>query len=142
MQTAREGDTVKVHYRGTFEDGEAFDSSEGREPLRFTIGEGQIIPGFESAVVGMSPGEKKRETIPAAKAYGEPREELIFDMDRSSLPEDAKVSRGDFLELSLPDGSRTPVRVTEVTDESLKLDANHPLSGRDLVFELELLDIE
>lgn len=142
MQTAKNGDTVLVHYQGTFENGEVFDSSQGRDPLRFTIGEGQIIPGFERAVVGMAPGQKKREEIPAADAYGEAREDLVFDMERSSLPPDAQVKPGDFLELALPDGSRTPVRVTGVNDESLTLDANHPLSGRKLVFEVELVGIE
>ena len=142
MQTAKNGDTVLVHYQGTFESGEVFDSSEGREPLRFTIGAGQIIPGFEQAVVGMSPGQKKREEIAAADAYGEAREDLVFDMERTSLPPDAQVKPGDFLELALPDGSKTPVRVTEVTSESLTLDANHPLSGKTLVFDVELVEIE
>lgn len=142
MQTAKSGDTVTVHYQGTFEDGEVFDSSEGRDPLRFTIGAGQIIPGFERAVMGMSPGQKKREEIPAADAYGESREDLVFDMERSSLPPDAQVKPGDFLELALPDGSRTPVRVTGVSEENLTLDANHPLSGRKLVFDVELVAIE
>lgn len=141
MQVAKEGDTVRVHYKGTLDNGDTFDSSSGREPLEFTIGSGQVIQGFEKAVVGMKPGDTRREKIAAADAYGDAREELVFDVERSALPEDADVSEGDFLEVSFPDGSRAPVRIRELGDTSLKLDANHPLAGQNLTFELELVSI-
>jgi FKBP-type peptidyl-prolyl cis-trans isomerase 2 len=142
MAAAKQGDTVRVHYRGTLEDGSEFDSSQGREPLEFTIGEGMVIAGFESAVVGMNPGEKKQTRIPSADAYGEMQPDLVFVVERSALPPGAgDVHPGDILQISFPDGQTAPVRVSEADDAMLKLDANHPLAGKNLVFDLELVSI-
>ena len=141
MSQAKRGDTVKVHYTGTFEDGTVFDSSEGRDPLEFTVGQGQVIPGFEDAVVGMSPGQQKRETIPADRAYGERQDELVFNVGRDQIPDGMKVEVGDMLQVGFGDGHTTAVQVMDMDDESLTLDANHPLAGRTLVFEMELVSI-
>lgn len=141
MEQAKRGDTVKVHYKGSFEDGSVFDSSDGREPLEFTIGQGQVIPGFEEAVVGMSAGQQKRETIPAVRAYGERQDELVFDVGRDQLPEGMEVEVGDMLEVGFGDGHTAAVQVMEIADDSLTLDANHPLAGRTLIFDVELVAI-
>lgn len=141
MKAAKQGDTVRVHYTGTLEDGQTFDSSRGGDPLEFTIGAGQVIPGFEIVVTGMKPGETRKERIDAGNAYGETREDLVFEVERSMLPDDASVGEGDFLAVELPDGSRTPVRVREMGDEQITLDANHPLAGKALTFEVELVSI-
>lgn len=142
MKKAQKGDTVEVHYRGTLEDGEEFDSSRGGDPIEFTIGKGQVIPGFENAVTGMSEGEKKTQTISAEDAYGEREEELMFEVDRGSMPIDTEVNVGDILQLTFPNGETAPVRVAAVTEKSVTLDANHPLTGKALVFELELMKIK
>lgn len=141
MADAKAGDTVKVHYTGKLEDGTVFDSSADREPLQFTIGEGNIVPGFENAVVGMSPGQSKTETIPCTEAYGPRREELIQSIERSAIPEDIALLEGQRLQVSHPDGQAMVVTVTEVSDESVTLDGNHMLAGKDLVFEIELVEI-
>ncbi len=141
MEQARRGDTVKVHYKGSFEDGTVFDSSDGRDPLEFTIGLGQVIPGFEDAVVGMSPGEQKRETIPAVRAYGERQDDLVFNVGRDQLPPGMEVVIGDTLQVGFGDGHTASVQVREIGDDSLTLDANHPLAGRTLLFHLELVSI-
>jgi peptidylprolyl isomerase len=142
MHQAKEGDTVQVHYKGQFEDGHVFDTSEGKEPLEFTIGEGKVIPGFESAVIGMAPGETRTERIPAEEAYGPRREELLLEVEKEALPSESEFSVGDWLKVGFPDGTSAPVRITEITDSAVKLDANHPLAGKDLHFELELVKIE
>lgn len=142
MQAAAKGDTVHVHYTGRLEDGSTFDSSVGSDPLVFTIGSGQVIPGFEEAIVGMEVGQTKTERIEAENAYGPPQEDLIFEIGRASLPDGAEVSVGDFLQLGVPGSDPVPVRVTEVSAEGLTLDANHPLAGKALVFELRLVQIE
>jgi peptidylprolyl isomerase len=138
---ARRGDTVNVHYRGTLDDGTVFDSSEGGDPIRFTIGGGEVIPGFENAVEGMSAGEKKTERIAAENAYGERDEELVFDVHRNQLPDDAEVSIGDTLQVGFPDGSSASVQVAALQEQTVTLDANHPLAGKALTFELELVGI-
>lgn len=134
------GDTVRVHYTGTLADGTQFDSSEGREPLEFVIGEGQVIPGFDAAVAGLEPGGKTTVTIPAAEAYGEHMEEGVqtfpLDFFGGQIPE-----VGWAVELQAPDGSRMPATVAEVNAEAVVLDFNHPLAGQDLTFELELVEI-
>lgn len=142
MQQAKRGDTVSIHYRGTLQDGTEFDSSAGSDPIRFTIGAGEVIPGFEQAVEGMSAGEKKTTTIEAGDAYGERRDELVFKVDRQQMPEDVEVEVGDMLQVGFPDGSTTAVQVAEIGDGGVTLDANHPLAGKDLTFELELVSIE
>ncbi len=141
MTKVKDGDTVKVHYKGSLEDGSVFDSSEDREPLEFTLGSGQLIPGFEKAVIGMEQGESTTITIPSKEAYGEPREDLILDVPKDNLPDDIEPQIGMQLQVNRPDGDPIPVRVTNVGDEQVKLDANHPLAGEDLTFEIELVEI-
>jgi len=141
MSTAKQGDTVHVHYQGSLTDGSVFDSSEGRDPLSFTIGSGQVIPGFEEAIVGMSLNEKKNITIPADKAYGPRNDELILTVPKSQVPEDIEPEVGQKLQMQGPGNSPIVVEVTEITDEHIKLDANPPLAGKDLVFDIELVRI-
>lgn len=142
MKKAEKGDTVEVHYRGTLEDGEEFDSSRGGDPIEFTIGAGQVIPGFENAVVGMGEGETRQQKIEANDAYGEHEEDLIFEVDRAAVPIGNDVSVGDILELTFPNGENAPVRIAQINEKSVMLDANHPLTGKTLVFELELMKIK
>ncbi|MEX2671466.1 MAG: peptidylprolyl isomerase [Phycisphaeraceae bacterium] len=141
MASAKQGDTVKVHYTGKLTDGTVFDSSLQREPITFTLGEGQIIPGFEKAVEGMEPGEKTSITIPADEAYGQRDEEAVAKIERSQLPEDLKPEVGQQLQVQKPDGQPVAVRVAEVDDDSITIDTNHPLAGKDLAFELELVEV-
>jgi peptidylprolyl isomerase len=138
---AKRGDQVKVHYTGSLEDGTTFDSSVGSEPLEFTIGQGQVIEGFEDAIVGMSPGEKKTETIPSEQAYGARDESLIFRVDRAQMPEGTDVQVGDFLQVGFPDGSDAAVQVAGLDEQSVMLDANHPMAGKTLIFDLTLVGI-
>jgi len=142
MDIANSGDTVAVHYTGTLEDGAVFDSSAGRDPLEFEIGKGQVVPGFEAAVMGMKKGDKKSATIPAEQAYGSARDELIFKLGRDQVPADTDVAVGQTLALRSPDNREFPVAVTEITDEHITLDANHPLSGKTLIFQIEVVSIE
>lgn len=142
MQQAKRGDRVKVHYTGAFEDGTVFDSSRGDEPLEFTIGGGQVIAGFEDAIIGMAEGDKKQERIEPERGYGDRHEELVFQVSRESLPADSDIEVGDMLEVGFPDGRTADVQVAALDDELLTLDANHPLAGKPLVFDLELMKIE
>lgn len=142
MQQAKRGDTVHVHYRGTLDDGSEFDSSAGTDPLVFTIGAGEVIPGFESALEGMAAGEKKTQHIPAEEAYGERREELVFEVGRDQMPEGGDVEVGDMLRVGFPDGSSANVQITAMNADAVTLDANHPLAGKNLTFELELMKID
>ena len=141
MAQARSGDTVRIHYTGTLEDGEVFDSSEGAEPLEFTLGAGQVIPGFDTAVAGMAPGERKTVTIPAGEAYGEHNEQALMEVPREQLPEGAELHVGDALMVGTADGQQFPVTIYALTDDGVVLDANHPLAGEDLTFDLELVEI-
>jgi peptidylprolyl isomerase len=141
MTQAKTGDTVRVHYTGKLDDGTVFDSSVSGDPLEFTIGSGNIIPGFEKAVVGMSPGESKTETIPVEQAYGHHREEMILVVDRAQMPPDLDPEIGQQLQIQQPSGQAIPVVITEVSDSEVTLDANHPLAGEDLIFEIQLVDI-
>ena len=140
MAEAKNGDTVRIHYTGTLNDGSVFDSSEGEEPLEFTLGSGQVIPGFEQAVEGMQPGEKKEVKIPSDEAYGAHNDEWVLVVDRENFPEHIEPEPGQQLELS-QNGQSFTVTVTEVSDDSVTLDANHPLAGKDLTFALELVEI-
>lgn len=135
---ARAGDTVQVHYTGTLEDGSTFDSSEGREPLEFTLGSGQVIRGFEEAVTGMEVGESKIVNIPAEEAYGPRRDDLRLELSREQIPAEIELEPGMGLSLQQPDGQTIPVKVAELKGDSVVLDANHPLAGEALTFELEL----
>jgi peptidylprolyl isomerase len=136
----KSGDTIKVHYKGTLNDGTLFDSSEGREPLEFEVGSGMVIKGFDDGVMGMKIGDKKTINIPAAEAYGESSPEMIFDFERAEIPAEIPLEVGGTL--NMHNGQQTvPVIILEVTDSSVKLDANHPLAGQDLNFDLELVHI-
>lgn len=141
MTLAKKGDTVKIHYTGKLDDGTVFDSSEGREPLSFTIGNGQVIPGFEEAVVGMALEEKKNVTIPPEKAYGPRNEEMVINVPRKRVPADINPETGQRLQMQGPNEQMIIVEITEVTDESITLDANPPLAGKDLIFDIELVEI-
>ena len=140
-RTAKDGDTVKVHYAGKYESGEEFDSSIGSEPLKFTIGGGEVIPGFEEAAVGMGIGEKKSITIAPEDGYGEYNENLVIDMPAQYFPEDISPTEGLQLKIVDENEEEVLVVVTEVNDEYIRLDANHPLAGKTLVFDIELLEI-
>lgn len=141
MGSAKPGDTVKVHYTGKLRDGTVFDTSTKREPLEFTIGQRQVIPGFEEAVVGMNSGDSKNVEIAADQAYGPHRDEMVVAVGREKLPEDVEPEVGQQLNMQQPDGQAIPVRITEVSESAVKLDANHPLAGRDLKFDLQLVEI-
>lgn len=140
MQSASSGDTVRVHYTGRLDDGSVFDSSKGREPLEFQIGGGQVIPGFEQAVTGMRPGEERTVVIAADDAYGPRRDELVMVVPHDNLPDDLEPEVGQQLQLS-QNGQAFVVTVTDVDDEGIVLDGNHPLAGENLTFDLELVEI-
>ncbi|MCF8037542.1 MAG: peptidylprolyl isomerase [Desulfobacteraceae bacterium] len=142
MTQAKDGDNVKIHYKGKLDDGSVFDSSEGKDPLEFKVGEGNIIPGVEEAVVGMSPEETKEATIPPEKAYGEYRDDMVIEVDRSQFPEHITPELGQQLELKQSEGENIVVTVTNVGEEKVTLDANHPLAGKDLTFEITLQEID
>ena len=141
MGQAQHGDTVRVHYTGKLGDGTTFDSSAQREPLEFTLGQGQLIPGFENAVVGMQPGESKTETIPSHEAYGPHRDEMVIEVDRQQLPADLQPQVGQRLQVTQPNGNAVPVVVTDVSPSQVTLDANHPLAGKDLTFDITLVEM-
>ncbi|MCK8519256.1 FKBP-type peptidyl-prolyl cis-trans isomerase [Methanoculleus sp. 7T] len=141
MAQAKEGDTVKVHYTGKLEDGTVFDTSTERDPLEFTIGEGEVISGFEQAVVGMAPGEKKTATIPPEEAYGPHRDDMTLTVDRDQFPEDIEPQPGQQLRVQQSDGRAAIVTISEVSESTVTLDANHPLAGRSLMFDIQLVDI-
>ncbi|MGB3810127.1 MAG: peptidylprolyl isomerase [Parvibaculum sp.] len=138
---AASGNTVQVHYTGTLSDGSVFDSSRDSEPIGFTVGTGQVIPGFDNAVIGMEIGEKKTFTIPSAEAYGEHDPRLAQDVPRTELPDDLEIFLGMSLTASGSDGREIALVVTEINDNSVRLDANHPLAGKDLTFAIELVGI-
>jgi len=140
MTQVKNGDTVKVHYTGTLDDGSQFDSSVGSEPLEVTLGEGQVIPGFEQGLEGMQAGETKQIHIPADEAYGPRHEEMIQTVDRDQLPEDVDLQIGMQFQVDGGDGPLI-LTVTEVTDETATLDGNHPMAGNNLNFELELVEV-
>ena len=140
MVQAKNGDNVKVHYTGKLEDGTVFDTSVNRDPLQFKIGEGQVLPGFEQAVVGMNPGESKTSTIPAEEAYGPHRKEMILVMERNQLPPDLEPEVGQRLQVRQDNSQPIVVEVTDVSESSVTLDANHPLAGKDLTFDIQLVE--
>jgi peptidylprolyl isomerase len=141
MVKAKSGDTVKVYYRGKLEDGTLFDSSSEGKPLVFEIGAGRVIAGFEQAVTGMAAGETRTELIPAEQAYGPRREEMALVMEKSRLPKGLDLKIGQVLQVRGPEGEHTRVTITAVSDKTVTLDANHPLAGKNLSFEIELLEI-
>ncbi len=141
MTQAKVGDSVKLHYTGSLNDGTVFDSSQGRDPLEFTLGQNQVIPGFENAVLGMSPGDSKTINIPAEQAYGPRREDMVIDVPPSEFPDNITPTVGDRLQIRQPNGGAFNVVVSAVSDTSVTLDGNHPLAGEDLTFEIELVEI-
>jgi len=141
LSQVKEGDKVKVHYTGTLNDGSVFDSSREREPLEFEIGSGSIIPGFEKAVLELTPGNSTTVEIPSTEAYGEVREDMIISVEREKLPADIDPEVGMQLQLQQPEGGAMPVVISDVTESHVTIDANHPLAGRDLKFDIELVEI-
>lgn len=142
MQQVKSGDTVKVHYHGRLTDGTTFDSSAGREPLEFEVGAGMVIKGFDDGVTGMQVGEKKTVNIPFLEAYGPRREEMMLKFGRDQFPADVTPEIGMQFTLSSNTGEYFQVAVAEVMEQEVLLDANHPLAGKDLVFDIELVEIK
>jgi FKBP-type peptidyl-prolyl cis-trans isomerase 2 len=142
MSQAKQGDTVRVHYTGTLEDGVVFDSSKGREPLEFVVGAGQVIPGFEKAVEGLAPEETRTVTLPPEEAYGERDDARVLTIERERIPSEIEIEVGTTLQMQTPEGQALPVTVKEIEDESVTLDANHPLAGKALTFEVELVEVK
>lgn len=134
------GDQIRVSYVGRFENGSVFDSSEGREPLEFTVGEEQVIAGFDRAVVGLKPGESCKVTVAPEDGYGEHVPEMVAEVERHLIPDNDKLVLGSMLEVGLEDGQTLEVQVVELSDELVVLDGNHPLAGKELHFEIEMLE--
>ena len=141
MSTIKDGDTVSVHYTGTLTSGEVFDSSIERDPLKFTLGKGQLIPGFEHAIMGLSVGEKAATNIPSLEAYGEHNPEMVIEVPMNQLPPELDAQVGMQLQLNQPDGQAIPVQITQIEGETVTIDANHPLAGKDLNFDIEVVEI-
>ena len=141
MKQAQEGDTVRIHYTGTLDDGTQFDTSAGRDPIEFTLGSHSVIPGFEDGVTGMQVGEKKQIHIPADEAYGQRNEALVEEISRQHFPQDLELHVGMHLQAQSPNGENFNVVVTALSEETATLDGNHPLAGEALNFDLELMDI-
>lgn len=141
MSEAKKGNTVSIHYTGRLSDGTVFDSSKERDPLEFKLGEGRVIPGFEKAVEGMETGESKTAEISSGEAYGPRKEELVMEIPRDRLPEGMDPDVGDQLQMTTADGQVVPVRVADADDGSVTVDANHPLAGQDLTFDIELVEV-
>jgi FKBP-type peptidyl-prolyl cis-trans isomerase 2 len=141
MNQVKENNTVKVNYTGKLSDGQIFDSSEGREPIEFTLGQGQLIPGFEKGLIDMKLNEKKTITIPKEEAYGDVNKDLIQEVKKTELPQDMAPEVGMGLVSKSPDGQEMNLMVVEVREETIVIDGNHPLAGKELVFDLEVLAI-
>jgi len=142
MQQVKNGDKIKVHYHGKLTSGETFDKSEGRDPLAFEVGSGMVIKGFDDGVIGMAVGEKKTIQIPVDEAYGPKKPEMIVNMPKDRFPTDLQVEIGMPLLMSDQNGQQFQVVVSEILEDSITLDANHPLAGQELIFDLELVEIE
>nr|WP_321227676.1 peptidylprolyl isomerase [uncultured Psychroserpens sp.] len=142
MSQVKENNTIKVNYTGKLSDGQVFDSSEGREPLEFTLGQGQLIPGFEKGVIDMKLNEKKTITIAKEEAYGDINAALIQEVNKSELPQDVEPKVGMGLVSKTPDGREMNLLVVEVKEESIVIDGNHPLAGKELIFDLEVVEIK
>ena len=141
MGQAKLGDTVRVHYRGTFTDGTVFDGTMGDEPFELTLGEQKVIPGFENAIVGMNVGERKTVKVSPDQAYGKYDKSLMVDIERAHMPENIDLQLGKLLEFRAEDGSVALVTIKDITETKVTLDGNHPLAGRELIFEIELVEI-
>ena len=141
MSIIKDGDTVSVHYTGTLTSGEVFDSSLEREPLKFTLGMGQLIPGFERAIMGLSVGQKATTNIPSKEAYGEHNSDMVLEVPKNQLPPELDAQVGMQLQLNQPDGQAIPVQITQIKEEMVTIDANHPLAGKNLNFDIEIIEI-
>ncbi|MEL7068039.1 MAG: peptidylprolyl isomerase [Cyanobacteria bacterium J06634_6] len=141
MAQAKSGDKVKVHYTGTLNNGQVFDSSKERDPLEFTLGTGMVIAGFDAAVTGLEPGETVTKTIPVDEAYGPYQEEMVADIEKQNIPADFELEIGQRLQMQTPSGEAMAVTITDMKEGVVTLDGNHPLAGQDLTFELELVEI-
>jgi peptidylprolyl isomerase len=141
MSQAQNGSTVKVHYTGTLQDGTQFDTSRGREPLELTLGEGAVIPGFESAIVGMAEGDTKSVTLEPGEAYGDRHEQLVQTIDRGQIPPELELQEGQQLQVKSQEGNVVVVTVAELAEDSVTLDGNHPLAGKTLNFEIEMVEV-
>jgi peptidylprolyl isomerase len=141
MTQVKVGDTVRIHYTGTLNDGSTFDSSEGRDPLQFEVGSGQIIPGLDKELPGMAVGDKKTVNIPAAEAYGEKNPQMQQAIPREQIPANIPLELGMRLQMQTPEGQVIPVTVASVDEQTVTLDANHPLAGKDLTFDFEVVSI-
>ena len=142
MSVVKAGDTVQIHYKGTLKDGAVFDTSEGREPLEFTVGSGQIIPGLDRALPGMSVGDEKKVEIDCADAYGPKNPDAMQSVPRAQVPDEIPLEVGTQLQVQTAEGQVMPVVVADVTEETVTLDANHPLAGQDLTFEISVVDVK
>lgn len=141
MQEAKKEDSVKVNYTGKLADGTVFDSSANREPLQFKLGAGEVIPGFEEAIIGMQEGTKKTVNISSDQAYGPYQDDLVIEVSKNKLPDNLKLELGQKLTMKMNDNSQIMVTVTDIRDEAISIDANHPLAGKDLTFDIELIGI-
>jgi len=141
MSQAKTGDTVRIHYTGTLTDGSEFDSSAGRDPLEFTVGGGQVIPGLDREIAGMAVGDRKTVTVIADEAYGQHSPEALQEVPRDNVPPDIDLTVGNRLQAVTQDGQQLVVTIAAVTEDTVTMDANHPLAGQDLVFEVELVEI-
>lgn len=140
-QKAEQGDKVAVHYTGRLDSGEVFDSSQGREPLEFTVGSGQVIPGFDEAVSGLEVGASREVRIDPERAYGAPREDLIVEVERTQFPAEAEPQVGQQVQVQVAPGQNRVATIADIAEESIRLDLNHPLAGKPLTFEVELVEI-
>lgn len=140
-QKAQQGDTVTVHYTGKLDDGEVFDSSKGRDPLEFQVGSGQVIPGFDRAVTGLGIGESREIRLDPEDAYGEPREDLVVEVERSQFPAEAEPVVGQQVQVQVAPGENRVATIQDVDDQNITLDLNHPLAGQPLTFDVELVEI-
>ncbi|WP_321342242.1 peptidylprolyl isomerase [Breoghania sp.] len=141
MSEVKPGDTVRIHYKGSLNDGSVFDSSEGRDPLEFTVGGGQIIPGLDKAIPGMAVGEEKTVVVPCDEAYGPVNPEALHDIPRAQIPDSVPLTEGCHLQMQTSTGQMVPLKVVSLSEEIVKVDANHPLAGEDLTFEISLVEI-
>ncbi len=141
QRTAQAGDSVLVHYTGKFKDGNVFDSTEGREPIRFTVGSGELISGFDRGVMGMAVGEKKSVQLESQEAYGDYHDDRVFKVKREALGPEIDPEEGMMLRMRDANGNSMPARISEVAAEEVTIDANHPLAGQDITFELELMEL-
>lgn len=142
VQTAQKGDTVAVHYTGKLDDGEVFDSSRERDPLEFEVGSGQVIPGFDQAVEGLEVGESREVRLAPDQGYGQPREDLVVDVEKSQFPDESEPEVGQQVQVQVAPGQNRIATIKEIQDEAITLDLNHPLAGKPLTFDVELLEIK